>query len=50
MGPVGISINVGDAFQNYDRGVFNGLCSHKAKDANHGVLIVGYSKSKILYE
>ena len=46
MGPVGISINVGEDFQNYDRGVFSGLCSHKPEEANHGVLIVGYNKGK----
>lgn len=30
----------------YSWGVFNGFCSKKAKDANHGVLIAGYTKSK----
>ena len=30
-------------------GVFNGFCSKKAKDANHGVLIAGYTKSKIIF-
>lgn len=27
-------------------GVFNGFCSNKPKDANHGVLVVGFTKSK----
>ena len=44
MGPVGISINAGDDFQHYSWGVFDGACSNKAKEANHGVLIVGYNK------
>merc|ERR1711892_172372 len=43
-GPVAISINAGDDFQHYDRGVFYGMCSSKASDANHGVLITGYGK------
>ena len=38
----------GDDFQNYSWGVFNGFCSNKPKDANHGVLIVGYTKSKLI--
>ena len=31
-------------------GVFNGFCSKKAKDANHGVLIAGYTKSKPIFK
>ena len=35
--------------QKYSWGVFNGACSKKAKDANHGVLIAGYTKSKLIF-
>ena len=44
MGPVGISINAGEDFQHYSWGTFNGFCSKKAEEANHGVLIAGYDK------
>lgn len=45
FGPVGISIMAGEDFQNYSWGVFNGFCSNKPKDANHGVLVVGFTKT-----
>ena len=30
----------------YSWGVFNGFCSNRPKDANHGVLVVGFTKSE----
>ena len=44
MGPVSIGINVAAGLSFYHKGVFSGKCSKDAKDSNHAVLIVGYTK------
>ena len=43
-GPTAVSINVGQDFFDYDSGIYNGMCSSKPKEADHGILIAGYEK------
>ena len=43
-GPVAVSIEATGDFMNYNWGTYDGPCSSKPKDANHGVLVVGYNK------
>ena len=43
-GPIAVSIEATGDFMNYNFGIYMGPCSSKPKDANHGVLVVGYNK------
>jgi len=42
-GPIAVSIQATQEFMDYSFGDFDGPCSDKPKEANHGVLVVGYN-------
>lgn len=44
-GPVAVSIDATEPFMSYKFGTYNGPCSSKLGDGNHGVLIIGYTKT-----
>ncbi|KAJ7947071.1 Cysteine Protease [Quillaja saponaria] len=41
--PVSVAIEVGDAFKNYQHGIYTGDCG---TNLNHGVTVIGYGTSK----
>ena len=48
FGPTAVSINVGADFFDYSFGVYNGPCSPKPKEADHGILVAGYDKGLVV--